>query len=223
MGQRVEYSGEPGNGGRLQLEGGRTLDGLAAFGLGTDAVNSGDLIPWEDAGGAEPSFGALDAGSGATAIDLGSNAVIQSSWGEVGGWCGGHCRIKGGTEDEAGGTGNWTILGLPRVPLSITDGGINGGTKIGSGFLIDGATSEKIPVDVVVDPFFSDEVPVIFPHFIPTTLAVVTDSDPSETKTDLRYAKVPMTNDGSFICHDDNPFDFVDGAILNVSLWYPFG
>lgn len=163
---------------------------------------------WVDAGGTSPAFGAVDQGGGAVPIDLGDDPVIQSSFsGAPGQYCTGHCRIKTGTTGETGGTGLWTVTGLPVPPAYQTDGGFNGGVSVGYGFILDFAAGvQKIPVLAVLDPVFHATQPVLFPDYTIDTGDVL----PVAFSTPTEYA----------LCSGSEPFDFIDGAVLNITWAY---
>lgn len=170
-------------------------------------ASSEPRLSWAVAGGAAPGIGALDAGGGAVAADLGTGAVQDSSFTRIGSECFGTCRIVIGSS-PTGVTGYWTITGLPVAPKM--DAGNLHGRVIGSGFLIDNSDTARIAmIQVVIDPFFSTTVPVLFAYL---------GSNATVSATDVLTPN--RLGDGSCLCANSYPWALAADDKLNLSFQY---
>lgn len=190
------------------------LDGTEAFPLVQSAVTKkatidqlfGPLQPWEDVGGSVGAFGAGNFGGGAVPIDLGADGVVLTQFGRIGSLCFATCRLKSSGAGAAGGTGAWTVTGLP-VPIKMVGAGADGGQNVGFGFLLNGGAGlQKIPVHLTIDPGLPSADPFIFIDF---------------KVSGGNLVPVDFSFGGNDIpAHDANPFDFVAGSIMNVTMIY---
>lgn len=155
---------------------------------------------WAAAGGAAPTLTASDLGGGAVDAVLGTSPVQDSSFNRIGSECFATCRIIPGAT-AVGLTGCWLLTGLPAAPKFTT----GNGRVVGHGFLITlGTPSTPYHVKAVLDPMFSSTKPCLF----------VFD------KISAGDWLAPDFSSIEPLCHDANPFDFVEGKILNLTLQY---
>lgn len=158
-------------------------------------VSGGPRTTWQDAGGSAPNIVSTDPFGMFTEANptLGTGAVQDSSWKQVGKECSGHFRIIFGT-GAAAGQGFYVITGWPALPV-LTDGNAR---FIGSGVVVDASDgSFSLPVQCLVDPIIDATRPfVIAPAYWDTGT---------------------FTKAANPVVRHDHPIAFTDGDIINVT------
>lgn len=163
-------------------------------------IDTGPRLTWAAAGGALPTLTAGDVGGGAVDAVLGTSPTQNSSFAQIGSECFASCRIIAGA-DAVGLTGSWLLTGLPVAP-AVTGGH---GRVVGHGFMVNpGAPTTLYHVKAVLDPYFHLTKPCLF----------VFDKLSAGDWLAPDFASIEP------LCHDANPFDFVEGKILNLTLQY---
>lgn len=160
----------------------------------------GARTTWAAAGGSAPTLTAGDVGGGAVDAALGTSPTRDSSFTRIGSECFASCRIIPGA-GAVGLTGSWLLTGLPVAPM-ITGGH---GRVVGHGFALSpGSPTTPYHIKVVLDPYFSTTKPCLF----------IFDKYSAGDWVAPDFASIEP------LCHDNNPFDFVEGKILNLTLQY---
>jgi len=171
------------------------------FGASSEARMS-----WADAGGTAPSLSAIyDLGGGITQPSLGTGATRDSSFTRIGSECFATCRIIWGASPTVG-AGMYGLAGLPVAPKVNT----GMGRHVGDGFIIDiSAAALPLYVNAVLDPYFSETVPLLWLH---SAIATV----------DATSVMVPAPAGGSpspFVSNA-HPWIPAEGDIINLRLQY---
>lgn len=174
----------------------------------------GPSVPWQDAGGSIPSFGALTAelvgGAAASPMGLGTGVKRDSLFGQSGVWCDAWARIQIGTSPTPAG-GFWTIAGLPVTPRGVTHGTSNeAGIRIGDLHILHTASKTRTDCGVYADNGSLGQGVFIFREYDHGTADGVDVLVP----TDFAFSGHEM------ICHDSVPFDLVAGDVINLTLRY---
>ena len=161
---------------------------------------------WAAAGGADPSLSTIyDLGGGITQPSMGTGAVRDSSFNRIGSECFATCRIIWGASPTVG-AGMYGIAGLPVAPKINT----GQGRHVGDGFVIDvSAAGLPLYVNAVLDPYFSETVPLLWLHSAIATVSATSVMVPA-----------PAGGSPSPFVSNANPWTPAEGDIVNLRLQY---